>query len=349
MENEKNRELLTDYPLHLAILSGGAGARLWPLSSGNVTKPFLKLPYEVTLIAQAVERAAKLVPLSNIWIVTTESLTKQTLTALPQLSSRQIIEEPVGKNTAAACVLAAREIEKRAGGSVTLITLPADHYIPDVDDFVNTMTKGARRASHGETLVTFGLKVRAPKTDYGYIEAVPSKKKNDWRSVKRFIEKPPLAKAKVFAKSGKHFWNSGIFCWRTDFFLSEMKKHASSVTRPLFEQTDTVRAYEEVFATSIDYALLEKSKFVDVIPASFAWSDLGTWSSVAAAIGKKKKENIVQGTSRVVEGDGNFVRTNSKPFVLFGVDDLVIVEAENVVLVTTKEKSSDLKNLISKL
>lgn len=340
---------LTDYPLHVAILSGGAGARLWPMSGGQMTKPFLKLPYDVPLIVQAVERAMKLVPVSQIWIVTTRELTQQTLEALPHLSNHQIIQEPFGKNTAAACMLTAKEIERKMGHAVTLITLPADHYIPNADDFAKTMMKAANRASAGESLLTFGLKVQSPKVDFGYIEAVPSKKKLDYLQVKRFIEKPPLAKAKVFAKSKKHFWNSGIFCWRTDFFSSQMKKHAPKVFDPLSTNQNIDSAYEQVLATSIDYALMEKSKFVEVVPASFAWSDLGTWSAVASSMGKSKDANVVHGTGRVIEGTGNFVRSNSKPFVLFGVDDLILVEADHAVLVTTKEKASDLKTLISKL
>lgn len=336
-------------PLHVVILSGGAGARLWPASRGDTTKPFLKLPRNETLLEQTVKRAERIVPRSSIWIVTTQNLVKNTLSVLPGWPSAQLIAEPEAKNTAPACMLAAREIQKRVGSAVTLLVLPADHYIPDDALATDTLLKGAQRAAEGASLVTFGIKVREPKTDYGYIQVSPRAPARGFYKVKRFVEKPNAAKAKAFAKSKNYFWNSGMFSWRSDVFLEEMKRHAPKIHAAFDKGKSIENVYSVVENLSIDYALMEKTDLVELLPCRFFWSDLGTWASVYEALCTERNANVAVGNVRNVEAHRNLMFTRSKPWVLFGVDDLVIVESDDVIMVTTRQKSHDLKSLLSKL
>jgi mannose-1-phosphate guanylyltransferase len=340
----------------VVILAGGRGTRLWPLSDDRTPKQFLPLPYDRSLIAQAVERALSVVPPKQLWIITLASQVEATRRALPDFPAAQIIPEPVGRNTAAAACLATLWIEARAGEPSTILLLPADHFVPDVKEFSRTMKVGLNRAADGESLITFGLKIAGPKTDFGYIEVETTSLRLPVRKAKRFIEKPPLAKAKVFAKSRHHYWNSGMFAWRSDFFRREMERHAARIFRPLStlsyansQPQELESVYSSLPNISIDYVLMEKSKSLEVVPSKFAWSDLGTWAAVCEAALKKPKDNLAFGRGRVVDGCGNFVRSGEKPIVLFGVDNLVVVEGPEGVLVTTREKSRDLKTLLGKL
>ncbi len=342
---------------HIVILAGGKGTRLWPLSEGDRPKQFLTLPYEKTLIEQAYERALLLTDKDKIWVITLESQLTETEKLLPFLHSTQIIAEPYGRNTAPAACLATMNVEKIMQKPETILLLTADHYVPDHSAFVKAMLKGVRRAQDGESLLTFGLKIKAPRTEFGYIEVYKGRSKDGIRKVQRFVEKPPLVKAKQFARSERFFWNSGMFAWRSDFFLKEMSKHVPTIIEPLknlnwssaFFKDELKRTYEKLPSISIDYALLEKSSSVEGVPSNFQWSDLGTWAAVAETLEKRKKDNVMIGKAKVIEGQGNFVRTSDKEVVLFGVNNLVVVETPQATLVTTKEKSRELKRLLEKL
>jgi mannose-1-phosphate guanylyltransferase len=336
--------------IHVAILAGGKGIRLWPLSSKATPKQLLSLPFEKPLIEQTLERARLLTTEDKIWIVTLSDQVAETRKILPNFDPTHILAEPVGRNTAAAVTLATLWIESRSDGLATILVLPADHFVPDHDRFISTVRQGAKCAARGESLVTFGLKVSGPRTEFGYIELEGTKGKGPGRKVRRFIEKPPLAKAKVYAKSPRFFWNSGMFVWRSDFFQREMAQHSPRIFRPLqklswpevsAEELNVV--YPTIPSISIDYALMEKSKNVEAIPSYFPWSDVGNWAAVYEAVARKKGENVVVGKGAVVDGRGNLVRSTDKPVVLMGVDDLVVVETPEATLVTTREKSRDLK------
>jgi mannose-1-phosphate guanylyltransferase len=336
--------------MHVAILAGGKGIRLWPLSSKSTPKQLLSLPFEEPLIEQTLERAKLLTTEDRIWIVTLSDQVAETRKLLPKFDPSHILAEPVGRNTAAAVTLATLWIEAKSDGLATVLVLPADHFVPDTDRFVATVRQGATCADRGESLVTFGLKVSGPRTEFGYIEVVGAKGKGPSRRVRRFIEKPPLAKARVYAKSPRFFWNSGMFVWRSDFFQREMAQHSPKIFRPLqrlswpevsAEQLQVV--YPSLPSISIDYALMEKSRNVEAIPSYFPWSDVGNWAAVYEAVTKKKGDNVLVGKGAVIEGRGNLVRSPHKPMVLMGVDDLVVIDTPEATLVTTREKSRDLK------
>lgn len=339
--------------IHVAILAGGKGIRLWPLSSKSTPKQFLSLPYEKSLLQQTVERARLITTQDKIWIITLADQVAETRRLLPDLNPNQIIAEPVGRNTAPAVMLGTLWIESRSDNLATILVLPADHFVPDNERFVKTVREGAKAAAKGESLITFGLKVTAPRTEFGYIEVEAEKGKKGLRNVRRFIEKPPLSKARTYARSSRFFWNSGMFIWRSDFFQREMAQHAPKIFKgfrklswPEVTPEEMKKAYRTLPAVSIDCALMEKSKNVQVIPSSFPWSDVGSWAAVYDATSQKKGENVLVGQGGVVEGRGNLVRSTEKPTVLMGVSDLVVIDTPEATLVTTREKSRNLKEYL---
>ena len=334
----------------IAILAGGAGTRLWPASHKGLPKQFLKLPSDKSLIEQAVARARLFVNEDRIWIVTLESQLDQTRNALPDFSTDHIVCEPVARNSGPAAALATLHIQNLRKEATTILLTPADHFIPMEDEFTKTIQTGLVRAQEGASIVTFGLHVASPRTDFGYIETQGDVESGGYFKAKRFVEKPPLEKAQAYMASGAYFWNSGIFAWRSDYFLSELKRHAPDIHAPLLSNDHSLAdAYESVPNISVDYALVEKTDRVDVVPSKFKWSDLGTWSAVYEAASSGSESNAVLSPGSVVDGEGCLTYSSQKPIYVYGVNDLVVVETEEATLVTSREKSLKLKTFLEKI
>lgn len=339
------------------ILAGGGGTRLWPVSHTGCPKQFLPLPLHRTLIEQAVSRARKLAHKDRVWIVTTASQVAQTRKVLRGFNPKRILAEPEGKNSGPAAAFATFWIEAMARKPVTILIFPADHYIPIRKSFVSAMRTGIAAASRGSSLITFGLKPQSARTDFGYIEVSRDSASRGVRSVKRFVEKPPLSRAKRFIRSGRHYWNSGIFAWRSDLLREELSRRCKNIYLPLrmfhfgatLSRNELIKAYRKLPNISIDYALIERSRRIETIPSAFEWSDLGTWAAVYEAALKNGHANVVSGPGRVVDGTGNYVRAEEKPVVVFGVDNLVVIDTPRITMVVPREKSPDLKRYRERL
>ena len=331
----------------VVILAGGGGERLWPLSTKRCPKPFLKIPGKRMLIEQAISRAKKVTSSDHIWIVATQQLASSVKTYLPRFSKKQLIIEPSSKNTAPALMLAAKTLEKRWKQPVPMLVLPADHCIPDEKAFVNKAKLALQRADKQDVLLTFGIQVRSPKTSYGYIRRSKSRV-GSFYGVQRFEEKPNKQQAQKYMRSGEYYWNSGMFCWKTNVFMAQMSRYAKKVYQAFQNEHDLTRIYKHVPNLSIDYALMEKSKSIEVLPCSFKWTDLGSWDSVYDILPKAKGKNASLGPLKVLEGQGNLV-VGQKDIVLFGVNDLVVVESDSNLLITTKSQAPHLKRLVKTL
>ena len=334
----------------VVILSGGGGTRLWPMSTPKQTKPFLKFPQDKTLLEQAYLRAKATVGKNNIWVITNEKLVKQTLKVLPEIKKEQVIGEPLSKNTAPAIALAACLLKKQFNQPVSFQILPADHYIPDITHFADISKESLDYVSREKTLLTFGIKPNEPKTGYGYIQTVEENQLI--RKVRKFIEKPNLRRAKIFVKSKQVFWNSGIFCWNSEYLIQEMIENCPEIINPFinmkrFSKSNLAKIYSSIPSISIDYALMEKSKNIQLRLGKFRWSDLGNWFSVFEAITKDTDSNVLLGTALALDSHSNLVFTK-KPVKLFGVDQLVVIESDTDILVTTLSKAPDLKLLLEK-
>ncbi|MBU1114968.1 MAG: mannose-1-phosphate guanylyltransferase, partial [Bacteroidetes bacterium] len=270
------------------IMAGGVGSRFWPKSRAKEPKQLLNIFSENSMIQNTVERMNGLVKNENIYIVTNKVQKELIIKQLSQLPSENIIEEPFGKNTAAAIGLASIIIESKHKDAVTVV-LPADHLINDKEEFQNVIKEASEFAYNEKTLVTIGINPTRPDTGYGYIQ-IDDNEIDTLHKVLRFAEKPNLDTAKRFLEAGDFFWNSGMFIWRTDVILSEIENYMLD----LYEGLQTVKQsigtsdYEEVLNTvygqlksiSIDYGIMENSKNVRLIKGKFDWSDVGSWDAV---------------------------------------------------------------------
>ncbi len=334
------------------IMSGGGGQRLWPLSQGKNTKPFLKFPKNISLLEQAYHRARSITKPEYIFVVTHQKLALKTKTILKGLPKTNLILEPQSKNTAPAILYALLEIENKLKQNFPVLVLPADHYIPSHKEFKICVKLAIKRIREKNVLMTFGLKVQEPKTEYGYIEV--GQRLNQTFQVKRFIEKPNLQTAQKFMIEKNYFWNSGIFCWSSDYFFQLIRKLEEKMykdlVRALHEKKKSTLAvvYQKLPNLSIDYGLMEKAPDIEMVASDFTWSDLGHWDSVAQSLSLRPMDNVILGPSTIIDGNRNFVYSN-KRIVGFGIDNLVIVESKDYVLVTTRSKAPYLKDLLKEL
>ncbi len=350
--------------MYVVILAGGSGTRFWPLSRKKSPKQLMSILGGKSMLQRTVERVLPLSP-KRVLIITnslqTEDTARQVKTYRDKVSV-DIIEEPVGRNTAPAIGLAAAVIEHFDPGSM-MVVLPADHYIADEEEFRSTVRRGLDPARNGR-LVTFGIVPVRPETGYGYIEVEAETRGAGPYPVKRFVEKPDLRKAMGFLESGNFFWNSGMFMWRTDVILSRIREHMvplataleslsfSGDIRELADLKPQVASiYNGISGESIDYGVMEKADNVVVVPGSFGWSDVGSWAALPEVIDGDDSGNVV------INANG-FVDMNSSDCIVYGggrlvalidVGGLVIVNTDDALLICPRERSQEIKNLVAEL
>ncbi|WPC43602.1 mannose-1-phosphate guanylyltransferase [Clostridium sp. JS66] len=345
------------------IMAGGKGKRFWPLSTEKKPKQFLKLLGEKTMLRITFERLQKLIPNERIFVVTSKQYTKLVREEIPELSSRNIIVEPLSRNTAPCIILSALKIRKYYKDS-TLVVLPSDHRIENNEEFINTLVVGEKFiAKNKDSIVTIGIRPNRPEIGYGYIKCdshyvnVNSKKVF---LVNKFIEKPDLCKAEKYLQSDEYLWNCGIFIWKIETILQLAKKYATDIWSKLVEIENywdqgvslvLEKNYREIENISIDYAIMENVRSIYTIPCEFQWDDLGNWTSIERYRKKDNEGNVTNENSIVYKSKKNIVITKKKA-LLNNVDNLIVVETEDYILVSSKEKEQEIKiakNLCSNL
>ncbi|TMH01766.1 MAG: mannose-1-phosphate guanylyltransferase/mannose-6-phosphate isomerase [Betaproteobacteria bacterium] len=348
------------------ILSGGAGTRLWPLSRESAPKPFMPLPDGETLLAKTVTRAAALPGVAAMMTITNRDYyfhTKDVYAgANVALPPRMIyLLEPFGRNTAPAVALGALAAEAHSGGDATLLVLPADHLIRDTAAFALAVDRAQSLARAG-WLATFGIKPSLPETGYGYIESGQALDVEATFRVKQFIEKPPLADAKSYVASGRHAWNSGMFCFTPAIILEAFSRHAPEVldaVRPVWNalkaspSSTMLEIDSALFAAvpdiSIDYAVMEKADNVAVVRGAFDWSDVGSWQAVSALSEPDASGNRGQGARVSIATRDTFVHAEDRIVATVGVEDLVIVDTPDAVLVAHKDHLQRVREVVGEL
>lgn len=339
------------------ILAGGVGSRFWPLSTPSRPKQLLPLVDREPLLANAVRRMAGVAEPANTLILTNAELRDSVARAVPAIPPENIIAEPRPSGTAAALTWAASEIAKRGsthgkGEDTVMICVHADWAIADDAMFVRTLRDAAALAEAKTALVTVGIVPTRPDTGFGYIE--PGEPVDGGFRVKRFIEKPDREGAKLLVDSGA-LWNSGIFCWRVSDFLSEVRKHTPEVASALDQHAtaSSTRSREEFFAfvrpVSVDVGVLERSDNVLAVRGEFGWDDVGTWGALRRVRTPDALGNVARGKAHLLESRNNVVHAEGDAVVLYGVSDLVVVSRPGLTLVTTVEKSEELKKLVDSL
>ncbi|NOZ63401.1 MAG: mannose-1-phosphate guanylyltransferase [Caldiserica bacterium] len=334
------------------IIAGGIGERLWPLSRQNLPKQMLCLCEKEPLIEAAIKRIEPLSGRDKILIFTSHSLKPHLERALPYLPRENIIGEPCRRNTGPAVGLAAYWIEKNFGEGVMAI-LPSDHFIKEADKFRKVIERGLHAAWENDALVTVGITPDRPETGYGYIERGEEVKEGVWK-VARFIEKPPLKKAKEFVASSSFLWNSGMLLGKTSTILRNIKLYLPTVFQGLEEVFQGKISLQEVYPTfpdiSIDYGVLEKSKDVLMVEGNFFWDDVGNWSAMERILPKDKEGNAKQGLSLNLDSHDLIIwGQKDKLVATLGVKDLIIVDTPDALLVMEKSLAQEVKKILARL
>ncbi len=345
---------------YAVIMCGGSGSRFWPESRRIYPKQFLNTVGEKTMIQLTVDRISRLMPLNNIYMVTNKNYVDTIKKQVPQILEENLIIEPMIKETAPCIGYSAVKLLK-ADPQAVMIVLPSDHYIRDEEKFIETLRQGLDIAASENCLVTMGIKPGRPETAYGYIE---TGKRMDGLEIptyriKRFTEKPNREKAQEFIDKGTYLWNSGMFIWKASVLLKLYEAFLPEMYQCLNRISDHIGCPEEVKVVeeeygkidgiSIDYGILEKALDVLVIESSFFWDDIGNWNALERYMPKDEYGNSLRGECKVFDTHSCILYGNNKLIAAVGVEDLIIVETNDVVLVCRKDRDQDIKLLIKEL
>lgn len=370
------------------ILAGGSGTRFWPRSRRARAKQVLALDGERTMIQQTLDRLLELAAAQDVWVITNKLLDEVIAQQLPQVPRANILSEPVARNTAPACALAAFLLERTSPETVIGI-FPSDHIVKDAARFVDVIRAGVAIAASGERIVVLGVPPTRAETGYGYIEQCESVGPEcvpcqgiAVRRVKRFTEKPDRARAEEFVATGNYAWNSGIFLWSARTLANAIREHCPEMG-PVLEKIAAARGdadseldraleFDRIFSEvyplcqniSVDYAVLEPRSSkgelhseIYCLPADFGWNDIGSWAALDEhrAGGSPEQAAAVNvcdaasGPPVAIDAQGNYVYAPGKAIALVGVSNLVVVETEDALLITTRERSQDVGKVVAEL
>ena len=347
--------------MYAVIMAGGKGTRFWPRSRERKPKHLLDIIGDRTIIQETVDRIRPVIPSENILIVTGKSHADELMRQLPDVPRGNIIIEPVGRNTAPCISLAALHIRRKTPDGV-MVVLPSDHLISDEKKFLEILGAAAEMAERGDHLVTIGIRPTAPETGYGYIEQGGRKVKirgEEVLAVRSIREKPDIEQAGKFLDQGGFLWNSGMFVWRTSVLLDAVRQCLPHLYRGLVriegalgtsrEAAVVDEVYRDAESISIDYGIMEKARNALVIPGDFGWSDVGSWDSLWEVSRKDEKGNAARGRLIAVESRNCLVHSPAKPVALVGVDDLIVVETDDVLMICRRGASQDVKKAVEAL
>ncbi|MEZ5829612.1 MAG: mannose-1-phosphate guanylyltransferase/mannose-6-phosphate isomerase [Dongiaceae bacterium] len=351
------------------ILSGGSGSRLWPVSRALYPKPFLRLPDGRSLLCAAFERAGGLKGTPGTLLVTNRDYAFQCqdeFAAAGGIGDLHSILEPAGRNTAPAIAMAAWFARERWGEDTVLLAIAADHLIVPQEAFQKDVDAAAALARDG-WIVTFGIRPTYPETGYGYIEIDRGRPMGGGFATRKFKEKPTPDVAASYILDGGHYWNSGIFCMRADVYLAELAAHQPELAAGAADAWRAARerqalldpasrsvelipeSFGELADISVDYAVIERSERVAMVPASFEWSDIGSWRAVSELVAPDTEGNRIVGRAMALDTRNTFIQSAHRLTAAVGVSDLLIVDTEDALLVAHSSRAQDVKRITDRL
>lgn len=348
---------------YCVIMAGGVGSRFWPLSRMNKPKQFLNIMgVGKTLIQQTFDRFSRIVPRENIIIVTNEMYKDITIEQL-EIDERQVLLEPMRKNTAP-CIAYANFRILKENPNANIIVAPSDHLVTNEQEFLRIARQALDFTATHNVLLTIGIKPSRPDTGYGYIQILNESSELELphpalKKVKTFTEKPEMEMARIFFESGEFFWNSGMFFWSLPAIMQAFDAHMPAINN-LFQNHleylgthNEIKVVSDIYAQcksiSIDYAVMEKADNVYVLCADFGWSDIGTWGSLYANQKKDKKQNAVVG-NHVFLYDTKNCEINIHPnkmAVIQGLEDFIVVQTDDVLLICKKEEEQRIRDFVN--
>ncbi len=349
------------------ILAGGSGTRLWPLSRQKMPKQLLALLGERSLLQETCSRILPLVPPEDQWVICgfelygkiSEQIDDLRLALAPDRGDNaaqfiQVLVEPMGKNTAPAVFWAARRCKELYGEDTILLVLPADHLIMREHDYLRDLNRGIEKAAEG-CLLTFGIQPSHAETAYGYIKIKPDGSiGNKPIPVEAFVEKPDPITAQGFLDSGEYLWNSGIFAFHVGTLLAEGQKLCPETLEPFMrcepnQSSSVLQAYEKAKAQSIDCALMEKTNQAFVLPASFGWSDVGSWQGLFGLSEKDHQGNLLRGKNIVLDSSNCLIFGSDRLIAAVGMESVAIIDTPDVLMVCTLNQSKRVKEIVEEL
>ncbi len=331
--------------LYGIILAGGFGERFWPKSQPDIPKQLLSITGKKTLLEETLDRIAPLIPKERILIVTNKNIGTKILSVVPTLGPENIIIEPMRKNTAPAIGLAALYLKNKDKDAVMAV-LPADHFIPDKERFLEILSIAYEIAKEKENLITFGITPTRPEIGYGYIEVgkkVATKNGISIYEVNSFREKPNLNTAKEFLSKGGYLWNSGMFIWHVEAILDAFSKFMPEYLEQIEE------FYQQVENISIDFGIMEKAKNILMIEGDFTWDDVGSWRALERIYPEDENNNIVLGKHIGIDTQNCIVVGEEKLVATIGISNLIVVNTNEATFICPKERAEEVKKIVERL
>ena len=341
------------------IMAGGGGTRFWPLSRKDLPKQLLNLTGKDLMVNETIDRLEGNVEKEDIFVVTNVTQAELMLEATAgRVSADHVLAEPAARNTAACIGYAAMEILKKYGDGVMCI-LPSDHYIKKTGAYKKVIADAIRVAQETESLVTIGIQPTFPSTGYGYICHDETKVDDCYYSVKKFVEKPDLQKAKEYILSGEYLWNSGMFIWKASVIMRYFEELLPDIYKCLEQigeamntdrEKDVINEVDPVIPKiSIDYGIMERAGKVLVLEGDFGWSDVGSWDALEALYDKDSHGNITYGEQIHIDTHDCIIYAKSKLVTTIGLENTIVVETEDAVLVCDKNRAQEVKKIVETL
>lgn len=342
------------------IMAGGKGTRFWPISTEEKPKQFLKLINDKTMLQMTVERLLGILDYEHIFVCTSEKYFHFVNEQIPNLPLQNIIIEPLGRNTAP-CILLSTFYIKQIYENVNILVLPSDHIINDNNEFLLTISDADKYIVHNnEAIITLGIEADRPETGYGYIKnegEVAKINHHQIKKVEKFVEKPNLELATYYINEKNYLWNAGMFLFNSQFMLEEFSKYYSDaynllLSLPKYNADNYMDVLKNIYPKcepiSIDYAIMEKSQYIYVIPSNFGWDDIGSWNAIERYIEKDSKNNIIKGSAVTFNSHANLIYSTDKKVVLLDIKEIFCIETENVVVIGNKSSLNKVHELKEK-
>jgi mannose-1-phosphate guanylyltransferase len=347
--------------IYCLIMAGGAGTRFWPGSKVAKPKQYLNVIGNDSLLQSTIKRFSTISQEEDIYIVSGKDQATVLEQQTPMLPKKNLIYEPVGKNTLPCIGLAAMFAEKENPDGIMVVS-PSDHLIENDDLFKETVLSAVKIADERNGIVTLGISPTYAATGYGYIKTadeITGKEKIRQFKVDRFVEKPDKNTATSYIEQGGYYWNSGLFIFKISVFLdavkefapglySDLRKIQADMGNPSFEQTlDTV--YRAIKGISVDYGIMEHAKNIYLVEGNFVWNDLGSWESVYQVAPKDKNGNVISGEAILVDSQNSYIKTDNGLIAVVGIDDVIVVQDGNTTLVCKRDKAEEVKKIVEQL